>query len=192
LLVGAQDVFWEEEGAYTGEISVRMLSSAGCSYVIVGHSERRKYFGETDEIVNSKLKSVLEGGLKPVMCIGEMLDERRSGKTFKVIENQLKTGISGLSVDKLPMLTVAYEPVWAIGTGVNASPEQIGEAHGFIRELLVDEFNIKDVRILYGGSVNADNAEQILMVNHVNGALIGGASLKIDVFSEIIEIASKV
>lgn len=185
IKLGAQNVFYEKSGAYTGEISPLMLKDCGCDYVIVGHSERRQYFHETDEIINKKLRAAQEAGLSVILCIGETLMEREEGKTFDVLRNQL---ISGLKDIRPETLVIAYEPVWAIGTGKTATAEQIAEAHGFIRSTLRELFNEKSehIRIQYGGSVNAENAPTILNIENVDGALVGGASLKPDSFAKII------
>jgi triosephosphate isomerase len=188
--LGAQNMFYEVEGAYTGEVSPKMLKSVKCEYVILGHSERRRYFYETDEIVNKKVKKALEFELKPIICIGETLEEREQGKTFEVIEKQVRGTLSGLSVDEVKSVVIAYEPVWAIGTGRNATPEQAQEAHKFIREVVAGLFDsdVADKLIIqYGGSVTAENAYSLLSQPDVDGALVGGASLKIDSFLKIIK-----
>ncbi|MFN3739450.1 MAG: triose-phosphate isomerase [Thermodesulfovibrionales bacterium] len=186
IKLGAQNVFYEKTGAYTGEISPLMLKDCGCDYVIVGHSERRQYFHETDEIINKKLRAAQEAGLSVILCIGERLEQREGGKTFDILKSQVSRGIEGSTPH---MLVIAYEPVWAIGTGRTATPEQIAEAHGFIRNMLREAFKEKadEIRILYGGSVNADNASTILNIEDVDGALVGGASLKPDSFIKIIK-----
>ncbi len=190
---GAQNCYFEESGAFTGEISPAMLKSIGCDYVLCGHSERRTIFGETDEIINWKLKSVLKLKMLPILCIGETLEERETGLTKNVLERQLMKGLSGLKESELSQIIIAYEPVWAIGTGVSASEEQADEAHTFIREFIIKQFGdfMKNNYLLYGGSMKPENAEQLLKLPDVNGGLIGGASLKAKDFSEIIDIANK-
>lgn len=185
--LGAQNCHWENEGAFTGEISVNMLESCGVDYVILGHSERRHIFNETDEWINKKVKAVLDGGLKPILCIGETLDQRKSNETKDVLFHQLKDDLSG--IEKLDDVVIAYEPVWAIGTGETATIEQVGEAHNWVRNILSDFYSrdiADDTPILYGGSVKPENAEELFGIIDVNGFLIGGASLKIDPFKEII------
>jgi len=187
--LGAQDVFWKEKGAYTGEISVPMLVDVGCRYCLVGHSERRTYFGETDETVNMKVKAVLKGGLTPIMCVGETLEERRNGKTFDVVERQVRSGLLDLTPEEIGSVVIAYEPVWAIGTGINAEPQQANEVHIFIADLLEDLAGkgISDsVRILYGGSVTPDNVVSLMSESRIDGVLVGGASLDANSFSSIV------
>lgn len=191
VAIGGQNMFWEKEGAYTGEISAGMLLGAGCTHVILGHSERRQYFGETDEMVNRKLKVALETGLTPIVCVGEVLEEREAGLTGDVLRRQCQRGFSGISGEKAAKLVVAYEPVWAIGTGLTPSLEQIEAIHAEIRAVLSDRFEEAggDVPILYGGSVKPANAREILRAGHVDGALVGGASLKASDFLPIVEAA---
>lgn len=192
--LGAQDIYWEKEGAYTGEISPLMLRDIGCRYVIIGHSERRKYFAETNETVNKKLQAALANGFIPIVCIGETLDEREGGKTFDVLTEQLRGSLGECSTDTCGKLIIAYEPVWAIGTGKTASPEQVQEAHQFIRQWVSKKSGEQDaakIRIQYGGSVNAGNAATLLGLPDVDGALVGGASLKPDAFSAIISAAEQ-
>ncbi len=182
----AQDLFWEDKGAYTGEISPLMIKDCECTYVITGHSERRQFFKETDDVVNKKLKAALRTGLSVIMCIGETLSEREDGKTMAVLEKQIRNGLSG--VDNLSNVVIAYEPVWAIGTGRSATPEQIREAHSFIRKILQESYkDSNSVRILYGGSVTPENSGEILSIEDVDGALVGGASLKVESFIRIIK-----
>jgi triosephosphate isomerase len=185
--LGAQNCHWEKDGAFTGEISVSMLENCGVDYVILGHSERRHIFNESDEWINKKVKSVISGGLKPILCIGETLDQRKSTETEDVLYHQLKEGLR--EVDKLDDIVIAYEPVWAIGTGETATIEQVAEAHKWVRNILSD-FYSRDIAnsasILYGGSVKPENAEELFEIKDVNGFLIGGASLEIDPFKEII------
>jgi triosephosphate isomerase len=185
IKLAAQDVFYEEKGAFTGEISAVMLLSAGCSFVIIGHSERRQYFSETDEIVNKKVKTALKSGLEVILCIGESLEERESNRTFKVIEKQLAGSLKEISPDRV---TIAYEPIWAIGTGKTATPEQANEVHKFIRELLRKYGDVSDrIRILYGGSVTPENIASLISETDIDGALVGGASLKPDSFAKIVK-----
>jgi triosephosphate isomerase len=188
--LGAQNLYWESEGAYTGEISADMLVSAGCRYVIIGHSERRQYFGETDETVNLKISAALAADLIPVFCIGETESERDSGKTFSVLDKQVKDGLNKRVVDELRSLVIAYEPVWAIGTGKTATSDQAQEAHKYIRSLISDMFGaaLADaVRILYGGSVKPANVSELMAMPDIDGALVGGASLDPDSFSQIVK-----
>ena len=188
VILAGQNVCWEENGAFTGEISPVMLRDVGCSMAIVGHSERRQLFGENDELVNKRLQGALRFGLTPVFCIGETLAEREAGRTFEVLETQVRGGLAGVELATSP-LVVAYEPVWAIGTGKTATTEQAQEVHAFLRELLsrLYEKNIAEqIRILYGGSVNPDNVDSLLRQQDVDGALVGGASLKAETFHRII------
>ena len=192
VALGAQDVYFEEKGAFTGEISPAMLKDVGCTYALCGHSERRHVLGETDEIVNKKLLASLAGGLLPILCVGELLEERDAGQTEQVVERQVRAGLAGLSADKAAAVTVAYEPVWAIGTGRTATREQAQEVHAFIRKLLTeiyDEALASEMRILYGGSVKPDNAKELMSEADVDGCLVGGASLKADDFVRIIQAA---
>jgi triosephosphate isomerase len=184
--LAAQDLFYEDKGAYTGEISPVMLTDIGCSYVIIGHSERRIYFGETDEIVNKKFRAARRHGLEVIFCIGESLSEREAGMTFDVLKRQISEGIRDISSDGL---IIAYEPVWAIGTGKTATPDQAQEAHESIRKTLSHLYGepAKGVRILYGGSVTPENADVLMACPDVEGALVGGASLKADSFAGIVK-----
>jgi len=187
--LGAQDVYWEDSGAFTGQVSAPMLTSAGCQFVIIGHSERRQYFGETEESVNKKIKKALEHKLTPIVCVGELLQEREAGKTETVVETQIKGALAGLSADDVAKIVIAYEPVWAIGTGVVATPQQAQDVHRFIRSLLVSLYNqelAETIRIQYGGSMKPDNAAELLAQNDIDGGLIGGASLKADSFLGIV------
>ncbi|MFH0765944.1 MAG: triose-phosphate isomerase [Calditrichota bacterium] len=191
--LGAQNVHWEKSGAYTGEISAEMLLEVGCRWAIIGHSERRLYFGETDQTVNKRAHRALEAGLRPIVCIGETLAERESGQTFDTLRRQVQVGLEGLTLTGKGGLVIAYEPVWAIGTGRTATPEQAQEAHHFIRDLLAEQFSpqIAELTVIqYGGSVTAANAEELLTCPDVDGALVGGASLKIDSFLAIVQAAS--
>lgn len=187
--LSAQDCFWEEEGAFTGEVSPKMLKDAGCTHVIIGHSERRQYFGETDETVNKKLKAALSAGLTPLFCVGETLAERESGKTFDTIRKQVSGGLSGVAKGETAKIVIAYEPVWAIGTGKTATDSQAQEVHAFIRNLLselYDRSTADAMRILYGGSVKPDNIKGLMAQQDIDGALVGGASLKADSFAAIV------
>jgi triosephosphate isomerase len=191
IRLAAQDTFWEREGAYTGAISPWMLKDAGCHYVIVGHSERRQYFGETDQTVNRKLKAVQTAELCPIFCVGETIGERQQGRTLEIVGRQVRAGLAGLTGVTGASLVVAYEPVWAIGTGLTATPEQAQEVHFFIRGLLQELLTIgSETRILYGGSVNPENSASLLSQADIDGALVGGASLKADSFLKIIAAAS--
>ena len=187
--LAAQNMHFEPAGAFTGEVSAAMLKDAGCTHVIIGHSERRQYFCETDEGVNRKTKTALSEGLTPIVCIGESLGEREAGTAFTVIENQLNGGLKGISPEEARRLIVAYEPVWAIGTGRTATPDQAQEVHAFIREKLSATFG-KDaancIRILYGGSVKPDNIKSLMAMEDIDGALVGGASLKAESFSALV------
>jgi triosephosphate isomerase len=188
IRLGAQNCHWEPSGAHTGEVSPTMLADVGCKYVLVGHSERRREMGETDPQINLKVQAALAHGLTPVLCVGETADERRQGLTFTTVEGQLRAGLSGLSAEQLPGVVLAYEPVWAIGTGVNATPGQAAEVHGYLRGLL-SELASKDaagaMRILYGGSVKADNADALAAEPEIDGMLVGGASLSAQAFITI-------
>ncbi|MCB9186897.1 MAG: triose-phosphate isomerase [Flavobacteriales bacterium] len=188
ISVAAQNCHQEEKGAFTGEVSVEMLKSFGAEYCIVGHSERRQYFGETDELINQKIQRLLASGIIPIYCCGESLEERESERHFKVMEEQIQSALQGFQKDELKKIVIAYEPVWAIGTGVTATPEQAQEMHKFIREklaqVLVDE--AEEVSILYGGSVKPNNAKELFSQKDIDGGLIGGASLSAPDFLEII------
>jgi triosephosphate isomerase len=192
--VGAQNLYFEKGGAFTGEVSAAMLLDVGCSHVILGHSERRHIpaLAETDAVINKKVAAALNAGLTPILCVGEKLEERDAGKTFPVIETQLDGGLAGLSAAEVGKMVIAYEPVWAIGTGRNATPEQAQEVHGFIRGKLGAKFGgsvAGAVRIQYGGSVKPDNAAELLSRPDVDGALVGGASLKSADFLAIVQAA---
>ena len=190
--LGAQNLFWEAQGAYTGEISPAMLTDLGCRYVIIGHSERRTLFGETDETVQKKLAAALKQGLWPIVCIGETLAEREGNRTFEVLTRQLEGGLKGFGEAEVKRLVIAYEPVWAIGTGRNATPSLAQEAHRFIRQQLAKRFGAataEALRVLYGGSVNAGNAASLMHQADVDGALVGGASLKAESFAAIVKAA---
>ncbi len=192
IRLGAQNMHFEENGAFTGEISANMLKSVGCEFVILGHSERRHIFGETDKIINKKIQKAVSSGLKPIFCIGETLEEREDGNAFNVIEEQITKGLNGISPEDFSSITIAYEPVWAIGTGKTASPEQAQEIHKFVRELitkLYSQNHSENVIILYGGSVKPNNAASLLSENDIDGALVGGACLQAESFVQIIEAA---
>ena len=183
-------MYWEKEGAYTGEISAAMLVSAGCQYVIIGHSERRQYFGETDKTVNQKIGAAIAANLIPVFCVGETESEREAGNTFSVLDKQVKDGLKEKVVNDLGSLVIAYEPVWAIGTGKTATSDQAQEAHKYIRSLVEDIFGtaLADaVRILYGGSVKPANVSELMAMPDIDGALVGGASLDAESFSQIVK-----
>ena len=188
--LGGQDVYWEKEGAFTGEISCGMLKTIGCEYCIVGHSERRQFFGETNQTVNKKAKALLAEGLKPIVCVGEKLEERKKGRTFDVVKDHVENSLAGISKEDILNVVIAYEPVWAIGTGVNATKEQAQEVHKYIRGLLAkmyDDRTAGSIRIQYGGSVKPENIKELISEDDVDGALVGGASLKADSFVGIIK-----
>jgi triosephosphate isomerase len=190
ILLAAQDVFYEEKGAYTGEISPLMLMDAGCRYVIIGHSERRQYFGETDQSVNKKIKAAKKAGLGVIVCIGESLGEREAGSTFNILQQQIETGLHDVDPSDIIM---AYEPIWAIGTGKTATPLQAQEAHAYIREKLKVLYGNKadELCIIYGGSVTPENVDSIMACYDVDGALVGGASLKVESFTRIVKFRSE-
>lgn len=195
IKLGAQNVHWEEEGAFTGEVSCKMLKDAGCAYVIIGHSERRQFFHETNETVNKKIKAALKNKLLPIICVGETLAQRDSGKTFEVLTDHVQNGLAGITAEDMENIIIAYEPVWAIGTGKTATPAQAQEVHKFIRGLLFKMYgkDVSDgVRIQYGGSVKPDNIVELMKQPDLDGALVGGASLKIESFSDIVKKASGV
>jgi len=190
IKLGAQNMHFEESGAFTGEISASMLKSVGCEYVILGHSERRHIFGESDEVINKKIKKALSAGLKPIFCVGELLEERENGTTNDVVKRQVLKGLDGISDEDMKNVIVAYEPVWAIGTGKTASPAQAQEVHEFIRDLIEIDYSLEvanDLVIQYGGSVKPDNAKELLSQKDIDGALVGGACLKADSFLGIIK-----
>ena len=189
IMLSAQDCFWEEEGAFTGEISPGMLVDAGCSHVIIGHSERRQYFGDTDETVNRKTNAAIASGLTVLLCIGETLADRDAGKTFDVLRTQIERSLAGFTPNELANIVIAYEPVWAIGTGKTATDEQAQEAHAFIRKVVGELHGNKiadAIRILYGGSVKPENIKGLMAQPDIDGALVGGASLKPDSFGAIV------
>ena len=188
--VAAQNCHWEPQGAFTGELSTEMIKEIGCSHVIIGHSERRQFFGETDETVNRKLQAAHRADLFPIVCIGESLDERESGKTMDVVSGQLRGALKDQSVEQMMKVTLAYEPVWAIGTGKTATPDQAQEVHGFLRKQLLELFGPEvadSVRIQYGGSVKPSNVKELMAKPDIDGALVGGASLKPDSFAAILK-----
>ena len=184
--VGAQNMHWEESGAYTGEVSAQMLKCINTEYVIIGHSERRQYFNETDESVNLKVKSALKHGLKPIICVGETLEQRESGKTEELITEQISKALTGLTEKDLDNIIVAYEPIWAIGTGKTATNDEANDAIKSIRNKIKEEFGTDDVTILYGGSCNEKNAKELFEMSDIDGGLVGGASLKADKFTQIV------
>jgi triosephosphate isomerase len=189
VTVGAQDMYFEQKGAFTGEISAAMLKDIGCSYVLCGHSERRHVIGEPDELINKKVSAAISGGILPILCVGELIEERKANKTTEVVTRQIKKGLAGLGEAKASAVTIAYEPVWAIGTGLTATPEQAQEVHALIRKLLVELYDgnlAENIHILYGGSVKPDNSGELMKQKDIDGLLVGGASLKADDFLEII------
>jgi triosephosphate isomerase len=193
ISLGAQDVYFEAKGAFTGETSTAMLTDIGCTFVILGHSERRHVIGETDALINKKIHAALAAGLTPVLCVGELLEEREAGKTQEVVKSQFEGSLAGLTDDQVRKTVIAYEPVWAIGTGKTASPEQAQEVHADLRKMLTDRYNLETsdvVRILYGGSVKPDNAADLMSQADIDGALVGGASLDADSFAAIINAAN--
>jgi len=190
--LGAQNMFYEENGAYTAEISADMLKSVGCEYVILGHSERRVIFNESDELINKKIKTAFAKALKPIFCIGELLEQRENGKTMEVVSSQVEKGLEGITTEQMKNIIIAYEPVWAIGTGKTATPEQAQEVHYFIRELVAKKYSTsvaEGLIIQYGGSVKPDNSSELLSQKDIDGALVGGACLKADSFLSIIASA---
>ncbi len=195
IRLGAQNLFWEEKGAYTGEVSALMLQDLKCTYVIIGHSERRQYFKETDEEVNKKTAAALKHGLFPVICVGETLEQREKGDALAIVEHQIRNGLAGFSSTQASSFTIAYEPVWAIGTGRAATPSDAVEVHGLIRSTLSTLFGTtvaEAIRIQYGGSVTSENIQAFISEPQIDGALVGGASLKADSFAAIIHAAEAV
>jgi triosephosphate isomerase len=189
VYIAGQNLYWEREGAFTGEVSATMIAETGAEYVIIGHSERRTLFGETDASVNRKLAAAFASGLTPIVCIGETLDQRERNETFSVLDRQIRDGLDGVTSDQLVELVIAYEPVWAIGTGRNATPAQAAEAHGHIRKRLQQWFGAQPAelcRIVYGGSVKPENIRDLASQPDVDGALVGGASLDVKAFSDIV------
>lgn len=195
IQLGAQDSYWQDEGAFTGEVSPLMLKDAGCQFVIIGHSERRQYFAETNETVNKKIKAVLLHDLTPIVCVGETLKEREAGQTFKVLDDHIQKGLQEITDTEALKIVIAYEPVWAIGTGKTATAHQAQEAQKYIRNLLIKMYN-KDIahsiRIQYGGSVKPENISELMSQPDVDGALVGGASLAVESFTAIVKRASEV
>lgn len=191
IKLGAQNMHFEEQGACTGEISPLMLKEAGCEYVILGHSERRQHFNESDELINKKVKSALQHKLKPILCIGETLQQRNNNETMEIVENQLTKNLKNINESEMKNAVIAYEPVWAIGTGKNATPRQADEVHSFIRKLLLKK-NSKNIaintRIIYGGSVKPENIKDLMEMRNINGALVGGASLDPKSYAEICNV----
>ncbi len=194
IAVGAENCHWAESGAFTGEVSAPMLKAMGVPYVIIGHSERRQYFGETDETVNKRVRAALDSGLKVILCVGEVLKERELSVTFETVSRQTKIALNGVSAEELKNIIIAYEPVWAIGTGKTATADEADEVNGYIRQLIGELYG-KDAAdafvIQYGGSMNSKNADELLSKENVDGGLIGGASLKAEDFSKIVKAASK-
>jgi len=191
--LGAQNLYFEKEGAFTGEVSADMILSCGCTHVIIGHSERRHLFHEKDDLINRKVRSSLQQGLNPVLCVGELLEEREAGKTEKVVDAQITEGFSGVKTEELARIVVAYEPVWAIGTGKTATPDDADSVHAFIRErisTLYGDACAESLRIIYGGSVKPDNIDGLMAKENIDGALVGGASLKADSFLRIVKFHS--
>lgn len=189
IRLSAQNLFWEEKGAYTGEVSAEMLKAAGCSYALIGHSERRAVFKETDELVNKKLLAALRHDLKPIVCVGETLEQKDAGKTLDVVRSQVRNGLAGISGSAVRDITIAYEPVWAIGTGRNATPQEAEDVHNGLRELFFEMFDIesaRDLRVIYGGSVKPENIDGLMAQPNIDGALVGGASLDAAQFARIV------
>ena len=194
LQLGAQNLFWEELGAFTGEISAAMLAGVGCRFVIIGHSERRQFFGETDETVNRRLRRALAAGLLPIVCVGETLAQRQAGETGSIVETQIRGAFREVAADDFSRVTIAYEPVWAIGTGVNATPEQAQEVHALIRGVLASIYGeqlAQACRIQYGGSVKPANTQALMGQSEIDGALVGGASLEAESFAAIVKAAEE-
>ncbi len=192
IAIAAQNVYWEKEGAFTGEISTNMLVEAGCRYVLIGHSERRQFFGETDETVAKKTKAALASGLAPIVCLGELLSHRESGQTHQVCKTQFTEGLGALTPDEFSRILIAYEPVWAIGTGRTATPEIAADVHRFLRQCAAEQFSASyaaALRILYGGSVKPDNIRGLMAQEELDGALVGGASLDAKSFASIVNFA---
>jgi triosephosphate isomerase len=190
IALGSQDIYFEQKGAFTGEISAAMLKDIGCAYALCGHSERRHVIGETDELINKKVHAAILGGLLPILCVGELLDERKANKTDEVVTRQMKKGLAGLIAEKMSAVTIAYEPVWAIGTGLTATPQQAQEVHALIRKLVAQMYDRKiadAIRIQYGGSVKPDNAGELMSQEDIDGLLVGGASLKAEDFVAIVK-----
>ncbi|MFZ9024329.1 MAG: triose-phosphate isomerase [Anaerohalosphaeraceae bacterium] len=190
IALGSQNVYFEEKGAFTGEISCAMLKDTSCAYAIIGHSERRHVLGETDAMINKKISAAISGGLLPIFCVGELLEERQGGTTHEVVARQIKTGLEGICAESIQAVTVAYEPVWAIGTGLTATPEQAQEVHAMIRGLLADLYGneiAQTIRIQYGGSAKPGNTAELMAQPDVDGLLVGGASLKVEDFAAMVK-----
>jgi len=190
IRLGAQNVYFEKEGAFTGEVSTEMIKSCGCTHVIIGHSERRHIFGESNDLLQKKLIAALEAEVAPVFCVGELLEQREEGKTERVVEEQITTGLAGIGQEDLEKIVVAYEPVWAIGTGKTATPEDANSVHSLIRSMISAQYSSRvaeNLRIIYGGSVKPDNIDGLMAMAHIDGALVGGASLKADSFLRIVK-----
>ncbi len=190
IKVGAQNMYFEDKGAFTGEVSAAMIKEAGAELVILGHSERRNIFGETNELISKKLKKAVNSGLRPILCIGEKLEEREAGKTEEVLENQLKGSLAGINEEEMENIVIAYEPVWAIGTGKTATPEQAESAHKFVREVISEIYSdstAENTIIQYGGSVKPENIDELMASPNIDGALVGGASLKAESFERIVK-----
>lgn len=190
IALGAQDVFYEDSGAYTGEVSTAMLKDVGCTYAICGHSERRHVIGETDELINRKVLKCISDGIMPILCVGELLTQRQADETIEVVSRQIRLGLEGVSSADMAGVTIAYEPVWAIGTGITATPDQAQDVHAMIRSLLgeiYDAATANNTQIQYGGSVKPDNAAELMNCPDIDGALVGGASLKADDFAKIVQ-----
>jgi triosephosphate isomerase len=189
IALGAQNMHWESQGAFTGEIAPAMLKAAGCRYVIIGHSERRQFFGETDQTINRKIRAAVSAGLQPVFCIGETEAEREAGQTFSILDKQIQNGLENFLLQDLKSLVVAYEPVWAIGTGKTATKEQAQEVHAYVRRQLAERMDpdfAEQLRILYGGSVKPSNIKELMAMPDVDGALVGGASLDPETFGQLV------
>lgn len=190
IALGSQNVYFEEKGAFTGEISCAMLKDTSCTYAIIGHSERRHVLGETDAMINKKISAAISGGLLPIFCVGELLEERQGGTTHEVVAGQIKNGLEGICAESIQAVTVAYEPVWAIGTGLTATPEQTQEVHAMIRGLLADLYGneiAQSLRIQYGGSAKPSNTAELMSQPDVDGLLVGGASLKVEDFAAMVK-----
>ena len=190
IKLGAQNMHWEKEGSFTGEVSAPMLKDLGCEYVILGHSERRQFFSETNEMVNKKVKAALANNLTPIVCVGERIEERKQNKTFQVVKDHVINSLKDLTIEELLKVVIAYEPVWAIGTGLTATPQQAQEVHSYIRGLLneiSDKQTAQDITIQYGGSVKPDNIKDLIKEKDIDGALVGGASLNADSFIKIVK-----
>jgi triosephosphate isomerase len=193
ISVAGQNMYWEESGAYTGEVSPLMLKDIGCTHVIIGHSERRQFFNETDATVNKKVKAALKTGLTPIVCVGETLEDRESGATMKIVERQIREGLEGLAPQEMEKIVIAYEPIWAIGTGKTATPQQAEEVHHLISSIIAQSAgsDARNIRILYGGSVKPDNIDELMAQPDIDGALVGGASLKADSFVRIVRFKGR-